>query len=164
MTLLLPFRRSRDSSTGSTLNFPGTIRSTRPCSRNTSSAFSILAILISHNPTRTASLSANYSANVRVMGGTRRLAEADIKDGTSTTIMAGEIADRFPAWGQPGNWRDPALGVNHRPDGFGGPSPGGANFLFADGSVRFIKNSTKLQVLKALSTPAGAEPVNSDEY
>ena len=106
----------------------------------------------------------NYSANVHVMGGTRRLAEADIKDGTAETIMAGEIADRFPAWGRPGNWRDPALGVNRRADGFGGPSPGGANFLFADGAVRFIKNSINPQILKALSTPAGGEPLNADQY
>ncbi len=33
-----------------------------------------------------------------------------------------------------------------------------------DGSVRFLKNSIDPSVLKALSTPAGGEQVNSDEY
>ncbi len=106
----------------------------------------------------------NYAANIHVMGGTRRLTEADIKDGTSSTFLPGEIADRFPAWGKPGNWRDPAHGVNHRPDGFGGPSPGGINFLFVDGSVRFIKDTIDPQVLEALGTPDGGEVLSSDQY
>lgn len=106
----------------------------------------------------------SYAANVRVLGGTRRLSRAELTDGTAETILAGEIAERFPAWGKPGNWRDPARGVNKEPEGFGGPSPGGANFLFMDGSVRFLKDSTDPKVLKALSTPAGGEKVSAAEY
>jgi prepilin-type processing-associated H-X9-DG protein len=78
--------------------------------------------------------------------------------------MAGEIIHRFPPWGKPGNWRDPALGINRRADGFGGPFVGGANFLFADGSVRFIKNTVEPAVLKALGTPDGADPLETDDY
>ena len=55
-------------------------------------------------------------------------------------------------------------GINRSPDGFGSPSPGGANFLFVDGSVRFLKNIIDPKVLKALSTPAGGERVSADEY
>jgi hypothetical protein len=36
--------------------------------------------------------------------------------------------------------------------------------MFADGSVRFLKNSISPQVLNALSTPAGGESVNTGQY
>jgi prepilin-type N-terminal cleavage/methylation domain-containing protein/prepilin-type processing-associated H-X9-DG protein len=42
--------------------------------------------------------------------------------------------------------------------------PGGANFLFGDGSVRFVKNSTDRVVYTNLSTIAGNEAVSADSY
>jgi len=41
---------------------------------------------------------------------------------------------------------------------------GGANAAFADGSVRFIKDSVNLQTWMALGTKAGGEVVSSDAY
>ena len=38
--------------------------------------------------------------------------------------MAGEVAGDFKPWGDPTNWRDPALGINRSPEGFGGPLSG----------------------------------------
>jgi len=39
---------------------------------------------------------------------------------------------------------------------------GGANFAFADGSIRFIRESTPLRTVGALSTRAGGEVVGGD--
>ena len=42
--------------------------------------------------------------------------------------------------------------------------PGGANNLFADGSVRFIKETTAIQVYANLISRAGGEVVSADSY
>src|SRR5262249_45743923 len=47
--------------------------------------------------------------------------------------------------------------VFHRLCAFGSGHPSGANFAFADGSVKFLSESTSLQTLQALSTRAGGE-------
>jgi prepilin-type processing-associated H-X9-DG protein len=88
-----------------------------------------------------------------------------MKDGSSNTIMFGEVAERFQAWGRPGNWRDPALGINKSPDGFGcKPSRGGASFSFCDGSVHYLSEKISPAVLKALSTPDGGEEVKVEDF
>ena len=42
--------------------------------------------------------------------------------------------------------------------------PGGVNVLFADGSVRFVKNSINIRTWMALGTKAGGEVLSSDSY
>ncbi|WP_165069195.1 DUF1559 family PulG-like putative transporter [Paludisphaera rhizosphaerae] len=42
--------------------------------------------------------------------------------------------------------------------------PGGANVLFGDGSVRFVKESTSVVILRNLVTPKGGEIVSADAY
>ena len=107
----------------------------------------------------------HYAGNAAVLGGERAAEPAGtLSDGSSNTIMAGEVVSNFKPWGDPTNWRDLALGINRTPSGFGSPAPGGANFLMVDGSVRFLKDKIDLRVLKALSTPAGGEKVSSDAY
>jgi prepilin-type processing-associated H-X9-DG protein len=48
--------------------------------------------------------------------------------------------------------------------GFGSYHPGGANFAFCDGSVRFLKSATDLKVLSALATRSGGEVVSASDY
>jgi prepilin-type processing-associated H-X9-DG protein len=58
-----------------------------------------------------------------------------------------------------GDWDcDPAI------HGLSSFHPGGANVGFADGSVRFVKSSTAMQIIWALGTRAGGEVVSSDAY
>jgi prepilin-type processing-associated H-X9-DG protein len=105
----------------------------------------------------------HYAVNSRVLGGNKAIKLAEITDGPSTTLLVGEVSGHFKPWGHPANWRDPALGINRSPYGFGGPSgSGGATFLMADGSVRFVGERISPAVLHALSTPCGGEAVNSE--
>ncbi len=116
----------------------------------------------------------------------------DITDGTSSTIIVGERSFRlgqttwvgsvsgatlFP---QPPSTAPPILNngsgmvLGHTGDGNGPGAPnsyvnqfssqhtGGANFLFADGHVAFLKSSINYPVYKALSTRAGGEVVGGD--
>jgi prepilin-type processing-associated H-X9-DG protein len=111
----------------------------------------------------------HYSGNALVLGGEHPRKMEEIPDGASTTILAGEVAAQFVPWGTPTNWRDPALGINRSSAGFGSAfglrsEYGGATMLFADGSVKWLKNSIDPRVLKALSTPAGGETVHPEDY
>ena len=42
--------------------------------------------------------------------------------------------------------------------------PGGANFLMADGSVKFIKSTIAMQTYLGLGTKAGGEVISADSY
>jgi prepilin-type N-terminal cleavage/methylation domain-containing protein/prepilin-type processing-associated H-X9-DG protein len=50
------------------------------------------------------------------------------------------------------------------PDDFWSLHPGGCNFLFADGSVRFLKETVNPRVFSFLSTRAGGEVVGADQF
>jgi prepilin-type N-terminal cleavage/methylation domain-containing protein/prepilin-type processing-associated H-X9-DG protein len=118
---------------------------------------------------------------------------SDITDGTSNTIMLAEDAGRPQLWragspisGQPdvlgGPWEAFFSGFVVRGSNPDGSSPGpcainctnnrevysfhtgGANAVFADGSVHFLKAGMNIQVLTDLVTRAGGEVVSGDDY
>ncbi len=108
----------------------------------------------------------------------------DAKDGTSNTLLLGEKAMAVRAYntggwlfdepiftgGSAGTDRSGTLVVTDTvaeathsfPWNWGGPHPGGAEFAFADGSVRSIMFGTDGAVVWALLTPAGGD-VNTAE-
>jgi prepilin-type processing-associated H-X9-DG protein len=65
-------------------------------------------------------------------------------------------------------WQSPSAPVGCRfgasAKGFISLHPGGANFAFGDGSVRFLKNSISLVTYCALGSRAGGEIVSADQY
>jgi prepilin-type N-terminal cleavage/methylation domain-containing protein/prepilin-type processing-associated H-X9-DG protein len=124
---------------------------------------------------------------------------SSITDGTSNTVMVGEVLPSNAAdsnfWMFNGayagttvplgfnsntvvpsgsnncnssTWQSPSAPVGCRfgssAKGFISLHPGGANFTFGDGSVRFVKNSVNFRTYNALGSRAGAEVLSSDTY
>ena len=92
-----------------------------------------------------------------------------------TTSLAGNVFNVWPASSRiltafrvttnPPNTRPCTGVVSGIVNGaFGSNHSGGLNFAMADGSVRFIKDSTSLVVYQALSTRELGEVVGSDQY
>jgi prepilin-type processing-associated H-X9-DG protein len=118
---------------------------------------------------------------------------SDITDGTANTILLTEDAGRPRQWraGKPGPdqtvvggpWAGFNTGImlqGASADGATRPGqctlnctnerevysfhPGGANAVFADGSVRFLNAGLSIRVLAALVTRAGGEVVSDRDY
>lgn len=103
----------------------------------------------------------HYAGNRNLFERDEKFSLKDVSDGTANTLMIGEVSANFQPWAKPRTNRDPALGINRSPDGFGGaPGTGGAYFLMADGSVRFLSHKTAPRIVEALGTPDGNESID----
>ena len=107
----------------------------------------------------------------------------DVFDGTSNTLMVGELTGGEPGsnrghqWvhynlfttfnGINGDGTIPGSGVFQRPplldDSFSSYHPGGCHFQIADGSAQFISEFIDADVLAALTTRAGGEPISGTD-
>ena len=99
---------------------------------------------------------AHYAGNSQIFVANKMMKIRDVTDGTSNTIMVGEVSTGFKAWGDPTNIRDPATGLGQSATQFGGPN-GVTQFLLMDGSVRAISEHVSPEVMKALASPSGGE-------
>jgi prepilin-type N-terminal cleavage/methylation domain-containing protein/prepilin-type processing-associated H-X9-DG protein len=108
--------------------------------------------------------------------GKRKLTLVGITDGTSNTFMIGEDLHSYDqhcgGWAYPNyvnstcaiplNYNDgPPSGYRNWPNrySFHSKHPNGANFCFADGSVRFVSDSINLATYRALATISGGEVI-----
>ncbi|QEH34439.1 hypothetical protein OJF2_29780 [Aquisphaera giovannonii] len=97
-----------------------------------------------------------------IFGYDRVTTSGDIADGASATMMVAETSTLAAPWTSGGEAtvrgldpsRVPYLGAGRQ---FGGNHPGKTQVLFADGSVRTIRDAIDPKVFEALSTIAGGE-------
>jgi prepilin-type processing-associated H-X9-DG protein len=79
-------------------------------------------------------------------------------------INASMLSPDYPS-SNPITWKYDATNAGMGQFGFRSRHPGGANFLFADGSVHFLKETIDLKgVYWALSTRNGRELISADSY
>jgi hypothetical protein len=84
----------------------------------------------------------------------------DVKDGTSLTVMVGEVAGNTVPWTKPD---DLVFDQNFTGKGnFSSAHAGGWQVLMGDGTCRFISEKTDTRILRALMTIAGKEIIDED--
>ncbi len=106
----------------------------------------------------------NYAAALGkncVFRGARPVAIEDVTDGTSNTLMIGDVTDAEILWTKPEDIdivQHPKIGDRM---GFSSDHSGGVHFLMGDGSVRFIAESLPQATVNALHTRNGGEEIRA---
>jgi len=85
----------------------------------------------------------------------------DVADGTSNTVLLVEAGDDLAVtWTKPDDWE---VAPEFQTRGLFGHHPRGTNFGFADGSVRFLKETVSPKLLQAMTTRDGGEVLGEDD-
>lgn len=88
---------------------------------------------------------------------------SDITDGTSNTIVVGEVGPgvKIP-WSAPDDVAASNFAALGDPAAFASRVPGYASFLFADGSVRFLQDDVDPTDIAHMATRAGGDVIGAD--
>jgi len=122
----------------------------------------------------------DFPLNDGIFGGNVGCKIREIIDGTSKTLMIGEVAGAgtgtynakwWASWNI-ADTRDGINGINSVPGGgtnlyiqtlgFSSFHPGGCHFGYADGSVTFLTQNIASSILAALTTRSGGEVVTNE--
>jgi len=124
----------------------------------------------------------HFSLSDGIMANLQPCRIRDISDGTSNTLMIGEVTGqgkgsyRGFCWAHvgiaetangingPGTVPGGGTGSSFYTSGFSSFHPGGCHFLMADGSVQFLSQNIYQNLLVALTTRAGGEVVSGSAY
>ena len=104
-----------------------------------------------------------------IFPGEQPIGVRDVADGTSNTLLVVEVAGRMSSWMEPTDLSVDDMSelmIAETGDSSGGAissfHPGGVNAAMADGSIRWLSNTSPSDLLRALTTRAGAEPLEYD--
>jgi prepilin-type processing-associated H-X9-DG protein len=95
-----------------------------------------------------------------IFPGGKPVAIQDVLDGTSNTLLVVEAQNPVP-WTAP---QDIPFNMSLPATGIGSDHPGGFNAGFADGSVRFLKDTINPTVLRSLITRASGEVISASSF
>jgi prepilin-type N-terminal cleavage/methylation domain-containing protein/prepilin-type processing-associated H-X9-DG protein len=108
-----------------------------------------------------------FSGEVRPEGGAFTYPDINAPPDRTGAIMNQVFCNCGTTFCIPSDWLDPKCLQTVKQLGqfaFRSRHPGGANFAFADGSVKFIKQTIATPTYMALGTRAGGEVVSADQY
>jgi prepilin-type processing-associated H-X9-DG protein len=121
------------------------------------------------SPDNSGSTNTNYAAVVgpgTIWEVGQETALKSIPDGASKTILVVEVGHSGIHWMEPRDLYIGQMSPNINPkagQGISGSHKEGANVVFADGSLRFLSNSTPADVLAAFLTRDGQERIPEDD-
>jgi prepilin-type N-terminal cleavage/methylation domain-containing protein/prepilin-type processing-associated H-X9-DG protein len=101
-----------------------------------------------------------WNGDIRVTSGAFVIPKLNAPADTNGSVIAACFATAV----QPPDWIPVQACQNLGQWAFRSLHPGGANFAFADGSVKFVKDSINLSSYRSLGTRAGSEVVSADQY
>lgn len=101
------------------------------------------------------------------------LSPSDISDPASGTLLVVETANTSCVWSQPTDIDAAKMNsqigksvgtLQSVPSSIGGTHSGGATVVFADGTAAWLPDDTPPEVIQAMISPQGGEPINTDSF